>query len=80
MHEIGQPLHAFDLDKISNIEVKTLDSKTDFKTLDGNQISLDNEDIMICSKSNPLCLAGIFGGLDSGVTNNTKNIFLESAI
>ena len=80
LHEIGQPLHAFDLDKISNIEVKTLDSKTDFKTLDGNQISLDNEDIMICSKSNPLCLAGIFGGLDSGVTNNTKNIFLESAI
>ena len=64
LHEIGQPLHAFDLDKISNIEVKTLDSKTDFKTLDGNQISLDNEDIMICSKSNPLCLAGIFGGLD----------------
>ena len=80
LHEIGQPLHAFDLDKISNIEVKTLDSKTDFKTLDGNQISLDNEDIMICSKSNPLCLAGILGGLDSGVTNNTKNIFLESAI
>ena len=80
LHEIGQPLHAFDLDKISNIEVKTLPSKTDFKTLDGDQISLDNEDIMICSKSNPLCLAGIFGGLDSGVTNNTKNIFLESAI
>ena len=80
LHEIGQPLHAFDLDKISSIEVKTLDSKTDFKTLDGNQISLDNEDIMICSKSNPLCLAGIFGGLDSGVTNKTKNIFLESAI
>ena len=80
MHEIGQPLHSFDLDKISNIEVKTLPSKTNFKTLDGNQISLDNEDIMICSKSNPLCLAGIFGGLDSGVTNKTKNIFLESAI
>ena len=80
MHEIGQPLHSFDLDKISNIEVKTLPSKTNFMTLDGNQISLDNEDIMICSKSNPLCLAGIFGGLDSGVTNKTKNIFLESAI
>ena len=77
LHEIGQPLHSFDLDKISNIEVKTLPSKTNFKTLDGNQISLDNEDIMICSKSNPLCLAGIFGGLDSGVTNKTKNIFLE---
>ena len=80
LHEIGQPLHAFDLDKITNIEVKTLPSKTKFKTLDGNEIYLNNEDIMICSESNPLCLGGIFGGLDSGVTNDTKNIFLESAI
>ena len=80
LHEIGQPLHAFDLDKITNIEVKTLPSKTNFKTLDGNQISLSDEDIIICSESDPLCLGGIFGGLNSGVTNNTKNIFLESAI
>ena len=80
LHEIGQPLHAFDLDKIKNIEVKTLPSKTKFRTLDGNEISLHNEDIMICSEDNPLCLGGIFGGSDSGVTNNTKNIFLESAI
>ena len=80
LHEIGQPLHAFDLDKITNIEVKNLPSKTKFKTLDGNEISLNEEDIMICSEDNPLCLGGIFGGLDSGVTSNTKNIFLESAI
>ena len=80
LHEIGQPLHAFDLDKISNIEIKTLPSKTKFTTLDGNKISLTDEDIMICSESNPLCLAGIFGGLDSGVTNKTTNIFLESAL
>mgnify|MGYP001229037410 CR=1 FL=1 len=80
LHEIGQPLHAFDLDKLKNIEVKNLPSKTKFKTLDGNEISLNKEDIMICSEDNPLCLGGIFGGLDSGVTNTTKNIFLESAI
>ena len=80
LHEIGQPLHAFDLDKITNIEIKNLPSKTKFKTLDGNEISLNEEDIMICSEDDPLCLGGIFGGLDSGVTSNTKNIFLESAI
>ncbi len=80
LHEIGQPLHAFDLDKLNNIEVKNLPSKTKFKTLDGNEISLNKEDIMICSEDKPLCLGGIFGGLDSGVTNTTKNIFLESAI
>ena len=80
LHEVGQPLHAFDLDEISNIEVKTLPSKTKFTTLDGNQISLNDEDIMICSESNPLCLGGIFGGLNSGVTSKTKNIFLESAL
>ena len=80
LHEIGQPLHAFDLDKITNIEVKTLPSKTNFKTLDGNQISLSDEDIIICSENDPLCLGGIFGGLDSGVTDKTKNLFLESAI
>ena len=68
LHEIGQPLHAFDLDKITNIEVKNLPSKTKFKTLDGNEISLNEEDIMICSEDDPLCLGGIFGGLDSGVT------------
>ena len=80
MHEIGQPLHAFDLDKIDNITVKSLKSNTEFKTLDKNIIKLDDEDLMICSNDDPLCLAGIYGGYDSGISNTTENIFLESAI
>ena len=80
MHEIGQPLHAFDFDKLKNINVKSLKSKTKFKTLDNDTIELDNEDLMICSDDDPLCIAGIYGGLDSGVSKSTKNLFLESAI
>ena len=80
MHEIGQPLHAFDLDKINNITVKSVKSNTKFKTLDDNIINLDSDDLMICSDNNPLCLAGIYGGYDSGVSNSTTNLFLESAI
>ena len=80
MHEIGQPLHAFDLDKIKNIAVKSVKSNTKFKTLDDNIINLDSDDLMICSDNNPLCLAGIYGGYDSGVSNSTTNLFLESAI
>ena len=80
MHEIGQPLHAFDLDKIKNITVKSVKSNTKFKTLDDNIINLDSDDLMICSDNNPLCLAGIYGGYDSGVSNSTTNLFLESAI
>ena len=80
MHEIGQPLHAFDLDKIKNITVKSVKSNTKFKTLDDNIINLDSDDLMICSNNNPLCLAGIYGGYDSGVSNSTTNLFLESAI
>ena len=80
MHEIGQPLHAFDLDKIENITVKSLKSGTKFKTLDENEIKLNNEDLMICSNSEPLCLAGIYGGINSGVSESTNNLFLESAI
>ena len=80
MHEIGQPLHAFDLDKIKNITVKSVKSNTKFKTLDDNIINLDSDDLMICSNNDPLCLAGIYGGYDSGVSNNTTNLFLESAI
>ena len=80
MHEIGQPLHAFDLDKIKNITVKSVKSNTKFKTLDDNIINLDSDDLMICSDNNPLCLAGIYGGFDSGVSNSTTNLFLESAI
>jgi len=80
MHEIGQPLHAFDLDKIENITVKSLKSGTKFKTLDESEIKLNNEDLMICSNNEPLCLAGIYGGIDSGVSESTNNLFLESAI
>ena len=80
MHEIGQPLHAFDLDKIKNITVKSVKSNTKFKTLDNNIINLDSDDLMICSNNDPLCLAGIYGGYDSGVSNSTTNLFLESAI
>ena len=80
MHEIGQPLHAFDLDKIENITVKSLKSGKKFKTLDKNEIKLDNEDLMICSNSEPLCLAGIYGGINSGVSESTNSLFLESAI
>ena len=80
MHEIGQPLHAFDLDKIKNITVKSVKSNTKFKTLDDNIINLDSDDLMICSDNNPLCLAGIYGGYDSGVSSSTTNLFLESAI
>ncbi len=80
MHEIGQPLHAFDLDKIENISVKSLKSGTKFKTLDENIIELDNEDLMICSSNKPLCLGGVYGGYESGVSDSTTNLFLESAI
>ncbi len=80
MHEIGQPLHAFDFDKLKNINVKSLKSGTKFKTLDDEIIELSSDDLMICSENKPLCIAGIYGGLDSGVSDSTKNLFLESAI
>lgn len=82
LHELGQPLHAFDAIKIkgNKVLVKTLKKGTKFTTLDGVERILDAEDIMICdAESNPLCLAGVFGGLNSGVTENTSSIFLESA-
>ncbi|MFD1316943.1 phenylalanine--tRNA ligase subunit beta [Namhaeicola litoreus] len=82
LHSLGQPLHAFDAKKIEEdkIIVKCLPTGTKFKTLDGVERILDEEDIMICDgASNPMCLAGIFGGETSGVTNKTTSIFLESA-
>ena len=82
LHELGQPLHAFDAAKIKGgkIIVKTLPNKTKFTTLDGVERELHEEDIMICdAKSNPMCIAGVYGGLDSGVTETTTSIFLESA-
>lgn len=81
MHELGQPLHAFDADRIegSTINVKTLDKETKFTTLDEVERSLSAEDIMICDDEKPLCIAGVLGGVNSGVTEETKNVFLESA-
>lgn len=81
LHDLGQPLHAFDYDKVkgSTIIVKTLPKGTKFTTLDGVERTLHEEDLMICDAEKPLCIAGVFGGLDSGVINSTKIIFLESA-
>ncbi|GAB1858526.1 phenylalanine--tRNA ligase subunit beta [Flavobacteriaceae bacterium MHTCC 0001] len=81
LHELGQPLHAFDANKIEGqkIEVKTLKKGTKFTTLDGVERELNEEDLMICDAEKPMCIAGVFGGEESGVTNATKNIFLESA-
>lgn len=80
LHDIGQPIHAFDLNKIEKeIIVKTVDQDTTFVTLDGEKRKLDSEDLMICDHEKPLCIAGVFGGIDSGVSENTKSVFLESA-
>ena len=80
LHEIGQPLHAFDASKISGkVIVKTVPTGTKFTTLDGIERSLHEEDLMICDEKGPMCIAGVFGGQNSGVTETTNNIFLESA-
>lgn len=81
LHGLGQPLHAFDASVISGnkIEVKTLEAGTKFVALDGVERTLHEEDLMICDTEKPLCIAGVFGGLNSGVTETTRNIFLESA-
>ena len=80
LHELGQPLHAFDASKISGkIVVKTAAKGTKFKTLDDVERILHEEDLMICDEKEPLCIAGVFGGKKSGVTDSTTNIFLESA-
>ena len=82
LHEMGQPLHAFDADKITGggIIVETKPSGTTFLALDGQNYNLYHEDLMICDASgNPMCIAGVYGGLNSGVSESTKTIFLESA-
>ncbi len=82
LHELGQPLHAFDASKIrgNKVVVKTLEEGTKFVTLDEVERELSAEDIMICdAEDNPLCIGGVFGGLKSGVTENTTTLFLESA-
>ena len=81
LFELGQPLHAFDARKIEGKEVvvRTCDEGTPFVTLDGVERKLTAQDLMICSAERPMCIAGVFGGLDSGVSDETVNIFLESA-
>ena len=81
MHDLGQPLHAFDFDKITGekIIVKNGLAGTKFTTLDGTERTLFENDLMICNANEPMCLAGVFGGLTSGVSQSTTSIFLESA-
>ena len=82
LHDLGQPLHAFDANKIkkNKVIVKTLKEGTKFTTLDGVERTLHQEDLMICDgEENPMCIAGVFGGLESGINENTTAIFLESA-
>ncbi|WP_431165538.1 phenylalanine--tRNA ligase subunit beta [Tenacibaculum halocynthiae] len=82
LHELGQPLHAFDTSKIkgNKVVVKNLEEGTKFVTLDEVERELSSEDIMICDiDNNPLCIGGVFGGIKSGVTEHTTSIFLESA-
>lgn len=81
LHDLGQPLHAFDADEIvgKKVIVKNCASGTKFKTLDDVERTLHANDLMICDIEKPMCIAGVFGGIGSGVSENTKNIFLESA-
>lgn len=81
MHECGHPLHAFDLKEVKGgkIIIKTLADKTKFLALDGKEIELTSDDLMICNESEPMCIAGVYGGLQSGVKATTTSIFLESA-
>ena len=81
LHETGQPLHAFDAHKIkgNTIIVKNVAEGTPFVTLDGKEKKLTAEDLLICNADEPMCMAGIYGGQNSGVTSNTTEIFLECA-
>ena len=81
LHAMGQPLHCFDLAKVEGgeIVVRNCPQGTLFTTLDGVERKLDERDLMICNAREPMCMAGVFGGLDSGVTDTTTDIFLESA-
>ena len=81
LHELGQPLHAFDADKIAGgeVRVKCMPEGTPFVSLEGTERKLNAADLMICNAEKPMCIGGVFGGLDSGVTETTQNVFLESA-
>ena len=81
LHGVGQPLHSFDANKIkgNKVVVRSATEGAKFVTLDGVERTLTDRDLMICNVEEPMCIAGVFGGLDSGVTEQTKNVFLESA-
>lgn len=81
LHSLGQPMHAFDADAITGgkVIVKAMPEGTTFTTLDEKERKLSNTDLMICNASEGMCIAGVFGGVKSGVTEKTKNVFLESA-
>jgi len=81
LHELGQPLHAFDADQIkgNHVRVRTMANGTAFTTLDEQERKLHQDDLMICNENDAMCMAGVFGGIHSGVSNETKNIFIESA-
>lgn len=81
LHESGNPLHAFDASKIkgNKVVVKTLSKGTPFTTLDEQKRELDADDLMICNAEEPMCIAGVLGGLASGVTESTTSVFLEAA-
>ena len=81
LHAYGQPLHCFDADKIKGgkIIVKTVKDETKFITLDEVERTLSDKDLMICNAEEPMCIAGVFGGLESGTTESTVNVFIESA-
>lgn len=81
LHELGQPLHAFDADKIigGRVVIKTMPEGSKFKTLDNQDRTLSGEDLMICNTTEGMCIGGVFGGIESGITETSKNVFLESA-
>ena len=81
LHEMGQPLHSFDAGKVTGdkVIVKTMPEGTKFVTLDGVERTLTDRDLMICNTKDAMCIGGVFGGLDSGVTEQTTDVFLESA-
>lgn len=81
LFELGQPLHSFDKDKIkgNKVVVRSFPTGTKFVTLDGTERKLHQDDLMVCNAEEPMCIAGVFGGLESGITSQTQNVFLESA-
>lgn len=81
LFELGQPLHSFDKDKIkgNKVIIRSFPTGTKFTTLDGVERELNENDLMVCNTEEPMCIAGVFGGLESGISENTTNVFLESA-